>query len=77
MEDFRGTVRDQNNESKVGPLRKAFVEELFSHLELFKADIYDEMSIDRAGMPIRGLLLSLISHRKTKILSSSQLWRAL
>jgi dihydroflavonol-4-reductase len=44
----RGTVRDPNNESKVGPLRKAFGEELFSHLELFKADMLDDVSIDRA-----------------------------
>ncbi|TNV77191.1 hypothetical protein FGO68_gene5942 [Halteria grandinella] len=44
----RGTVRDPTNEAKVGPLRKAFGEELFSKIELVPADLLDAESLDKA-----------------------------
>ncbi|CDW91338.1 nad dependent epimerase dehydratase [Stylonychia lemnae] len=43
----RGTVRDKNNEKKIGPLRKAFGS-LFNDLELVEADLMNAQSLDSA-----------------------------
>jgi nucleoside-diphosphate-sugar epimerase len=44
----RGTVRDPTNEAKVGPLKKALGDELFSKIELVAADLLDADSLDKA-----------------------------
>ncbi len=44
---IRGTVRDPGNEAKVEPLRMAFGDK-FSELELFKADLLNPESLDKA-----------------------------
>jgi dihydroflavonol-4-reductase len=44
---IRGTVRDPHNEAKVEPLRKAFGDK-FNELELFKADLLNPDSLDKA-----------------------------
>lgn len=43
----RGTVRDKNNEDKIGPLRQAYGEH-FDQLELVEADLLDTASLIRA-----------------------------
>jgi nucleoside-diphosphate-sugar epimerase len=45
--NVRGTVRDKTDESKLGPLRKAYGE-LFDKLELVNANLLDAESIDLA-----------------------------
>jgi len=47
----RGTVRDPNNEKKIGPVKAAFGADLFGQLELAKADLLNAESIREA---IRG-----------------------
>ena len=44
----RGTVRDPSNAEKLAPLKKAFGEELFSKIELVKADLLDAESLENA-----------------------------
>ena len=44
---MRGTVRDPNNEKKIGPLREAFGPE-FEKITLVQADLLDEESIEKA-----------------------------
>jgi hypothetical protein len=44
----RGTVRDPENVKRIEPLKTAFGEELFSKLELAKADLMSPESIDAA-----------------------------
>ena len=43
----RGTVRDKNNDFKIGPIKKSFGK-LFNKLELVEADLLDEASIKRS-----------------------------
>ena len=40
----RGTVRDKNNEAKIGPIREAFGEH-FNSLEIVEADLMNEESL--------------------------------
>ena len=44
---MRGTVRDLNNEAKIGPLRKSYGD-AFSGLELVKANLMDASSLEQA-----------------------------
>ena len=44
----KGTVRDPTNAERLAPLKKAYGEELFSQIELAKADLLDAESLDQA-----------------------------